>query len=140
VSRIALAAALLATALVAWLSQGSVAFTGVGHSRVVLLPLSITSALVAASAAGGVWLAWRAGASLAPLWLLGLVVLPWIPGSTPAAFLIWSGPLAILVWAAIALSLTASAIEATGVEPSRWLARVVGKRTVWSEGALACAI
>jgi len=140
VSRIALAAALLAAALAAWLSQGSLAFTGVGHSRIALLPLSIPSALIAAGATGVVWLAWRAGASLAPLWLLALLVLPWIPGSTPAAFLIWSGPLAMLVWAAIALSLAASSIEATGVEPSRWFARVVGARPVWSAGALACAI
>jgi hypothetical protein len=140
VSRIPLAAALLATALAAWVSQGSLAFTGVGHSRVALLPLSIPSALIAAGATGVVWLAWRAGASLAPLWLLALLALPWIPGSTPAAFLIWSGPLAMLVWAAIALSLAASSIEATGAEPSRWLARVVGARPVWSAGALACAI
>jgi hypothetical protein len=140
VSRIALAAALFATALAAWLSQGSLAFTGVGHSRVALLPLSITSALVAASATGGAWLASRAGASLAPLWLLGLLVLPWIPASTPAAFLIWSGPLALLVWAAVALSLAASSIEATGVEPAPWLARLAGQRPAWFAGALALAI
>src|SRR5206468_12254058 len=69
-----------------------------------------------------------------------LLVLPWIPASTPAAFLIWSGPLALLVWAAITLSFVASAIEATRVEPSRWLGRVVGALPVWSAGALACAI
>ena len=139
-SRIALAAALCGTAFAAWLSQGALAFSGVGHERVVLLPLSIPSALIVAGTTAVVWLAWRAGASLVPLWLLGLLALPWIPASTPAAFLIWSGPLTMLVWAAVAISLTASSIESTGVGPSRWLARVVGSRPVWSAGALACAI
>jgi hypothetical protein len=140
VSRIALAAALCGTAFAAWLSQGALAFSGVGHERVALLPLSIPSALSVAGTTVVVWLAWRAGASLAPLWLLGLLALPWIPASTPAAFLIWSGPLTMLVWAAVVISLTASSIESTGIAPSRWLARVVGPRPAWSAGALACAI
>src|SRR6185295_3242322 len=48
------------------------------------------------------------GASLAPLWLLVLLVLPWLSPSLPAAFLLWSGPMALLVWIAIALSMAAS--------------------------------
>ena len=139
-SRIALAGALSGTAFAAWLSQGALAFSGVGPERVALLPFSIPSALIVAGPTVAVWLAWRAGASLVPLCLLGLLALPWIPASMPAAFLIWSGPLAMLVWAAVAISLAASSIESTHVEPTRWLARVVGSRPVWSAGALACAI
>ena len=57
----------------------------------------------------------RAGASLAPLWLLVLVVLPWLPRSLPAAFLIWSGPAALLVWLAVALSIVIDSVERTCV-------------------------
>jgi hypothetical protein len=140
VSSLTLAAALCGTAFAAWLSQGALAFSGVGHERVALVPLSIPSALIVAGPTAVVWLAWRAGASLVPLCLLGLLALPWIPGSTPPASLIWSGPLTMLVWAAVAISLAASSIESTRVEPSRWLARVVGPHPAWSAGALACAI
>ena len=137
-SRLALAPALLATAFGAWLSQGIVAFTGVGDSRMALLPLSIPSGLIAAGAAAAVWAAWRAGASLASLWLLGLLALPWISSSAPAAFLIWSGPLTLIVWVAIGLSL-ATSVKA-GVPRNRSLLRVIGARPAVAAGVVACAI
>src|SRR5947207_6199129 len=108
VSHLTIVAALLGTALAAWLSQGTLALQSDGVSRVALLPFSISSAVVVAIAVAGVWAAWRSGASLAPLWLLGLLVVPWLSASVPAALTIWSGPLALVVWLAIALSLTAS--------------------------------
>src|SRR4029078_2595661 len=108
VSRPALVAALLATALAAWLSQGTAAVTGAGDSRVALLPLSISAALIVALATAGVVLAWRLGASLAPLWLLLLLVLPWLSASLAAALLIWSRPLALTVWLGIMLALAFS--------------------------------
>ncbi len=64
--------------------------------------------MAVAIAPAAVFAAWRRGASLAPLWLLALLGLPWLPPSLPAAFFVWSGPLAWIVWAAIALSLAAS--------------------------------
>ena len=129
-SRLILACAIVCTAAAAWLSQGTIAFTGGGDARVALLPLSIGSWLIVALAAGGVCAAWRAGASLAPLWLLGLLVLPWLSRSLPAAFSIWSGPLALIVWIAIALSLAASVrVPAFAI-----------RRPPLVAGALACAI
>jgi len=87
VSRITAAVAVVATAAAAWLTQATLAFTGVGHARVALFPISFASLLIVAVAAALVWLAWRAGASLVPLWLLLLIALPWISGSAPPAFL-----------------------------------------------------
>ena len=107
-SRLILACALVCTAAAAWLSQGTIAFTGEGDARLALLPLSVKAWLAVAIAPAAVFAAWRRGASLAPLWLLALLGLPWLPPSLPAALFVWSGPLALIVWAAIALSLAAS--------------------------------
>lgn len=139
-SRLALVAALLATAFGAWLSQGTVAFTGIGDSRLALLPLSISSALIAAGAAAAVWVAARAGASLAPVWLLGLLALPWISSSAPPALLIWSGPLAVFVWGAIALTLTLSSVQVVNAARTKGLFRVMAARPAVAAGALASAI
>jgi hypothetical protein len=140
VSRLALAAALLATASAAWLSQGTVAFTGVGESRILFLPLSIASALIATGAAAAVWLASRAGASLAPLWLLGLLALPWISSLGPPALLIWSGPLALIVWGAIGLSLAVSSIQAGRIARNFSVVRQMTARPAVAAGVLASAI
>jgi hypothetical protein len=140
VSRFALAAALLVTAVGAWLSQGILAFTGIGDSRIALLPLSISSALIAAGAAAAVWVASRAGASLAPLWLLSLLALPWISSSAPPALLIWSGPLALIVWAAIGLSLALPALQASRALRDLRVVRMMTARPVVAAGLLAGAI
>ena len=72
----------------------------------------------------------RRGASPAPLALLGLVLLPWIPIDLPAALLLWSGRLSLLVWLAVALCLA---------EP--WLRRPSGlRRPVLIAGATACCL
>ena len=84
VSRILLLFALLITGCAAWISQATLAFTGVGATRIALLPLTWSAWLIAAAASLSVWLAWRAGASLVPLALLGFLALPWISGSGPA--------------------------------------------------------
>jgi hypothetical protein len=136
VSRLTLPVALVAVALAAWLSQGTLASTGIGTSRIALLPISVPAALISTAAAIAAWIAWRAGASLAPLWLLVLIALPWTPPSAPAAFLIWSGPLTLAVWAAAALSVAAS-IDSIGRAPLRRLANVAGERPEWTAGILA---
>ncbi len=102
------AVAALATAVAAWLSQATLAFTGIGDARVAVFPLSVTSLLIVVAAAVLVWVGWRRGASLAPLWLLVLIALPWILASGPAAFLMWSGPVVLAVWAAIGLAMLVS--------------------------------
>lgn len=141
VSRLALLAALLATALAAWMSQGTLALTSVdGGIRLALLPLSISSALIVMLAVCGVWVAWRSGASLGPLWLLSLLALPWLSSSLPSALLIWSGPLSLTVWLAIGLSLAASSSAALSAARDRWVSLRVFERPVLLAGALACAI
>jgi len=130
VSRLILACAIVCTAAAAWLSQGTIAFTGVGDARVALLPLSIGTWIIVTFATAAVCAAWRGGASLAPLWLLGLLVLPWLSPSLPAAFSMWSGPLALIVWTAIALSLAASVRLPT----------LAIRRPPLTAGVLACAI
>jgi hypothetical protein len=139
VSRLTLPLALLVVALAAWGSQATLAFTGIGSSRIALLPLSLASALVAIGAAGVVWAARRAGASLVPLLLLALLALPWISATGPAAFLIWSGPLTITVWAAVGLSL---AISTDAVRRIRIpaLTRLAATRPEWTAAMLAFAV
>lgn len=137
----AAAALALCTAGAAWLSQGTLAFTAAGGPRIALLPLSPIPLLLSAVAGAVVLAAWRAGGSLAPLWLLLLVVLAWLPRMLPAAFLIWSGPILLLVWTGIGLSLAASTPATEGIEARiRDLAgRRLSKRP-WLAAALAAAL
>lgn len=107
-SRFVTPALALCTAAAAWLSQGTLAFTTAGGPRVALLPVSATAVLLAVAAGGGVVAARRAGGTLAPLWLLVLVALPWLPRALPDACLLWSGPLVLVVWLGIALGLLAT--------------------------------
>ncbi len=139
-SRLTLVVALLGTALAAWLSQGTLAFTADGASRVALLPLSIESILLVVLALGGVWAAWLSGASLAPLWLLCLLGLPWLSASLPAALLIWSGHSALVVWAGVGLALAVSSRRATTLATTRLGSLGLLKRPAVFAGVVACAI
>ena len=99
-TRSGLAAVALLTTAAAWLSQGTLAVSSLDGSRIGLLPVSPfawATALVAGAAVVGLA---RAGASLAPTWLLGFIALPWLPWPVPAAFLVWSGPIRWLIWTA----------------------------------------
>lgn len=55
-----------------------------------------------------VWWAVRRGASVAPLSLLLLIGVPWLPLPLPPALLVWSGQLTLLVWVAVAKIMAAS--------------------------------
>ena len=121
---------LLGAAVVLWLSQGTLAMTGVDGGRLAVLPLSILSLAVTAAGAGGLALARRRGASLAPLLLLLLLVLPWLPGLAHPILLLWSGGLALLVWTAVA------AITAASLPWPRW----PSVRPQLAAGLLACAV
>lgn len=107
-SRLAVPALALGTAAAAWLSQGTLAVTTAGGPRLALLPVSAVSLLLAVAAGAGVIAVRRAGGTLAPLWLLVLVALPWLPRFLPEACLVWSGPLLLIVWMGVALGLAAS--------------------------------
>lgn len=139
-SRLTIVFALLGTAIAAWLSQGTLALTADGTSRVALLPLSIQSATIVVLAVAGVWAVWRSGASLAPVWLLTLLALPWLSSSLPAALLIWSGHLALVVWLAVAVALVSSSPRALAVMRRRLQSLAVFQRPAVVAGALACAI
>ena len=103
-----LPAATLLAAVAAWLSQSTLAVGGLDGARVGLLPLS-PFAIAAALLVGAAVIALaRAGASLTPVWLLTVIVLPWLPLPVPTVFLLWSGPIRWLIWAAVVLIMLAT--------------------------------
>jgi hypothetical protein len=107
-ARLVLPAAALLAAIAAWLSQSTLAVGGLDGARIGLLPLSpvaISTAVLAGAAVVGLS---RAGASLAPVWLLIVVVLPWLPWPVPTAFLIWAGSIRWLIWTAVVLIMLAT--------------------------------
>ena len=63
-----------------------------------LLPLFAIAGVVIAS-----WFRVTTPASL-PLFFLLVVILPWIPGPVPSAFLFWTGPVVAGVWIAVAVA------------------------------------
>jgi hypothetical protein len=92
----------LVAAVAAWLTFAPVVLTGQGAHRIAVLsarPWPIAAGLAIGL---GVWLAARRGASLAPLFLLVFVLLPWTPLPLPPALLLWSGRTALFVWAGVA--------------------------------------
>lgn len=139
-SRLPLIAALLGTAIAAWLSQGTLAQTADETSRIALLPLSIESATLVLLAVVGVWAAWLCGASLAPVWLLALPGLPWLSPSLPAALQIWSGHFVLVVWLGVALALAVSAPSLVATLHARLGPVSQLKRPVQFAGVLACVI
>ena len=110
-TRLALPAAVLLAVAAAWLSLATLAVATPDGPRIALLPLSFPSLFFAAAAAAAVMAAARAGASLAPTWLLALVIVPWLPMPLPAAILVWSGAIKWLVWCAVGLLLAAPALS-----------------------------
>ena len=89
----------LLTAISIWLSLGTLAVTGGDTSRVAAFPfIGILGVLVvvAVAVASMGWLriddAWPFAITIV-LWL------PFLPGPTPPAFLIWQGPIEAVVWA-----------------------------------------
>ncbi len=92
----------------AWLSQGKLGFATADGGRIGVLPVSFTAIALVLLAMAIVFLLARRGASSAPIALLALVVLPWLPIPLPAAFLLWAGPATLLVWCAVALAMLVS--------------------------------
>jgi hypothetical protein len=100
-----------------------------------VLPVSPGAIGLAAAAATLVTLlAWRA-ATTAPVLLLGLVALPWLPIPIPAAFLIWSAPFVVVVWIAVFAILLGSARL-----PLAWLVRRAAARPALAAGLAACVV
>ena len=107
-SGLATIAGALAAAIAAWLSTATLGFTGAAGVRLAILPLSLPVFLLALVAAIAVVALRRAGASLAPLVLLAFLLLPWLPGSPPSAFLLWVWPLSLFLWIAVLLLMIVS--------------------------------
>ena len=109
-TRSGLAAAALLTTAAAWLSQGTLAVSSLDGSRIGLLPLSPFAWVTALAAGAAVAGFARAGASLAPIWLLAFIVFPWLPLPVPPAFLVWSGPIRWLIWTAVAIAMLVTVV------------------------------
>ena len=107
-SRFTPIAACAGVALAAWLSQGTIGFTGAEGVRIAVLPVAAAPMLLVAFAVMLAYGLGRAGASYLPTTLLALLALPWLPLPVPAAFLIWARPFALLVWLAVLLLMVAS--------------------------------
>jgi hypothetical protein len=137
-SRFALPVAGLAAAGAAWLSQGTVALASADGPRIALLPLSPWALLLALAAGVIAVVLTRAGASRAPLGLLGLIVLPWLPFPGPESFLLWAGSINWLVWT------TAGCLMVATSRVGVWLATsaksAVSKRPRWCAGLIAFVI
>lgn len=93
----------LAVAAAAWLCQGTLAFAYTDGPRLVVLPLTAFALLFALALGTTAMIAARARVPMSPLWLLTLVLLPFLPVTLPAALLVWSGPLRMIVWFGVAL-------------------------------------
>lgn len=93
-------AASICAGVALWLSFGALAVTDAapGAPRIGLLPpLWTLAASVAGAATAAIALRLTPSRSL-PLFVTGLLLLPWLPGRVPAVFLIWTGPAAWCVW------------------------------------------
>ncbi len=101
----------LFAAFAAWLSMGTLALTTEEGPRIALLPVSVAAVAVSIAVGAAVFAAVRAARTAAPLLLLLLLFLPWLPFPVPAAFLIWSGPLRLAIWIAVLVLLAAQVLR-----------------------------
>jgi hypothetical protein len=108
-TRLALPAAVLLAAVAAWLSQATLAVATPDGPRIALLPVSTLSLVLSALCGAAVVGVARAGLPLAPLWLLALIIVPWLPVPLPPALVMWSGSIGRLLWAAVLLLILAPA-------------------------------
>lgn len=117
------------TGAAAWFSAGTVAYTGGGADRVAALPpisFLIVAVAVPIALAHVVRLRLR---DAWPLAISFLIVLPFIPGSIPPAFLLWQGPIEAVIWILVAVGMIIGRGGASGrvavlVDPARapWIA------------------
>src|SRR4051812_50013614 len=84
-------------------------------------------------------MAWLAGASLAPVSLLALLLLPWLSSSLPAALQIWSGHLSVVVWLGVALGLVSSSPILMMTLRRRFKALAILHRAAVAGGVVWCA-
>ena len=102
----------------AWISLGSLAVaTADTTSRFGLLPpLWMAPAMVMAFA-GAAWMLRLSKSVALPLFFALILLLPWIPGRVPAAFLLWTGPVVVIVWLSIAVAMLTSTMLRVSSSP-----------------------
>ena len=128
---VATIAGALGAAFAMWLSTATLGFTGADGVRLAILPLTLPVLLLALAAAVAVAALRRVGASLRPLALLAFLLLPWLPLSVPAAFLLWVRPLSLFFWIAVLMLMVASLPR----RPPR--SRLATRRAAATAGAIA---
>ncbi len=140
-TRLALPAAVLLTTVAAWLSQATLAVATPDGPRIALLPVSAGALIVVAIAGLAVVAAARAALPLTPVWLLLLILLPWLPIDLPPPVLMWAGAIHAFVWAGVALLVLWPGIARA------WPRLSAGSAGEWlrasprlTAGGLACAI
>ncbi|HEV3218050.1 MAG TPA: hypothetical protein VGZ27_20150 [Vicinamibacterales bacterium] len=105
--------ALVCAAAAFWVSFGAIAFLDTGNRAryVGILPAPIwllAAFLVAAVLAYEVRPTARGSA---PLWLSGMLLLPWLPVRLPLSVFVWTGHVAVWVWIAIGAMLAAPLVR-----------------------------
>jgi hypothetical protein len=103
-------AAAACVALAAWTSLGAVAVTSTTSAtpRLGILPPPWLLAVLVA--AGFVALRRLPPRHTLPLFITGLLLLPWLPLPVPAAATIWTGPLGSWVWVVAAVGFVSAAL------------------------------
>jgi hypothetical protein len=95
-------AAAASAGLAAWCSIGAVAVANDGLTRFGVLPPLWLLPLAVGGFAGAAWIARLSTQASMPLFFSLILLLPWLPGSLPPAFLFWTGRVAVAVWCAVA--------------------------------------
>lgn len=95
--------------LAAWISLGSLANaeTNAGLDRIGLLPPLWLLPVLIVGFVGIAWVIRLAGATSLPLFFSLILLLPWLPGSIPAAFLLWTGRMVVVVWLVVFIAMIA---------------------------------
>ena len=124
--------------------MGTLALATEAGPRIALLPVSPAAVAVSIAAGAAVFGAVRAGSTAAPLWLLILIFLPWLPLPVPSAFLIWAGPLRVAIWCAVLALLAAQVLRhrwaGAGQHDDAKVAALLATRPRLAAGALSLLI
>jgi hypothetical protein len=127
------------TAVAVWLSRsvigeadGDPAVGRIGFVR----PFWELAALVAGAALLVVRLRPRGSYTL-PFLAAALLILPWLPGPIPGAFMVWTDGLVALVWLAIGVGVVATAGPSVATLVERQACLVDARRAPMTAGALA---
>ena len=115
--------ALACAAVAFWASSGEIAFLDTGNRArylgVLPSPIWLLAAILAA--AGIAYFVRPTARDAAPLWLSGVLLLPWLPARLPLSVFIWTGHAVEWVWIAIGTALVVPRLR--GVRrawPDRW--------------------